>query len=92
MCTKSDIALAISVISMLQSAPMQLHMKRLKRLLRYLNGTLCMDITYRKYGIPWQCIRHQGVLRFRLGNGHDHKTIEIKSSGHAQRWSGKLDF
>ena len=46
MCTRPDIAFAVSVISRRQTAPTQLHMKQLKRLLRYLNGTRPMGITY----------------------------------------------
>jgi hypothetical protein len=46
MCTRSDIAFAISVISRRKTAPTQLHMKQLVRLLRYLNGTRPMGITY----------------------------------------------
>ena len=46
MCTRPDIAFAISVISRRHTAPTQLHMKQLKRLLRYLNGTRPMGITY----------------------------------------------
>ena len=47
MCTRPDIAFAISVISKRQTAQTQLHMKQhLKRVLRYLNGTRPMGITY----------------------------------------------
>jgi hypothetical protein len=46
MCTRLGIAFAISVISKRLTAPTQFHMKRLKRLLRYLNGTRPMGITY----------------------------------------------
>jgi hypothetical protein len=46
MCCKSDIAFPINVINGRQVAPTQLHMKQLKRLLRYLNGTRPMGITY----------------------------------------------
>jgi hypothetical protein len=47
MCTRPDIAFAISVISKRQTAQTQLHMKHhLKRVLRYLNGTRPMGITY----------------------------------------------
>jgi hypothetical protein len=46
MCTSPDIAFAISVINTRQTAPTQLHMKQLKRLLRYLNGTRLVGITY----------------------------------------------
>jgi hypothetical protein len=45
-CTRSDIAFAINVIIRRQTAPTQVHMKQLKRLLRYLNGTRPMGITY----------------------------------------------
>jgi hypothetical protein len=38
MCTRPDIAFALSVISMRQTPPTHLYMKKLKRLLRYLNG------------------------------------------------------
>jgi hypothetical protein len=46
MCTKSNIAFAVNVITMRQKTPMQLNMKQLKRLLRYLNGTMPLEITY----------------------------------------------
>jgi hypothetical protein len=46
MCTRHDIAFAISVISKRHIAPTQLHMKQLKRWLRYLNGTRPMGVTY----------------------------------------------
>jgi hypothetical protein len=46
MCTRPDIAFAVSVISKWQTAPTQMHMKQLKRLLRYLNVTTPMGITY----------------------------------------------
>jgi hypothetical protein len=46
MCTRHDIAFAIGVVSRRQTTPTQLHMKQLKRLLRYLNGTRPMGITY----------------------------------------------
>jgi hypothetical protein len=46
MCTRPYIAFAITVISRRQTAPTQLHMKQLKCLLRYLNGTRPMGITY----------------------------------------------
>jgi hypothetical protein len=46
MYTRPYIAFAINVINMRQTAPTQLHMKQLKRLLRYLNGTRPMGITY----------------------------------------------
>jgi hypothetical protein len=46
MCTRPGIAFAASVISRRQTAPTQLHMKQLKRLLRYLNGTRPVGITY----------------------------------------------
>jgi hypothetical protein len=46
MCTRPDIAFAINVISRRQTSPLQIHMKQLKRLLRYLNGTRASGITY----------------------------------------------
>jgi hypothetical protein len=46
MCTRLDLAFALNVISRRQIAPTQLHMKQLKRLHRYLNGTRPMGITY----------------------------------------------
>jgi hypothetical protein len=48
LCTKPNIAFAISAVSMPQIAPMQLHMKQLNRLRRYVNGTnpKPMGITY----------------------------------------------
>eukprot|EP00873_Tetraselmis_striata_P017930 jgi/Tetstr1/438194/TSEL_026794.t1 len=46
MCTRPDLALAISVLSMFQSAPQKIHLMQLKRVLRYLKGTLGMGITY----------------------------------------------
>jgi hypothetical protein len=46
MCTRPDIAFVISVINRCHTAPTQLHMKHLKRLLRYLNGMRPMGITY----------------------------------------------
>ena len=46
MCTIPYIAFAINVINMRHTAPTQLHRKQLKRLLRYLNGTRPMGITY----------------------------------------------
>jgi hypothetical protein len=46
MCTRHDILFATNVINRCQTAPTQLHMKQLKRLLRYLNGTRPMGITY----------------------------------------------
>jgi hypothetical protein len=49
MCTIHDIGFAISVISKRQSAPMHMHMKHLKRMLRYLNDTRSIGITY---GMP----------------------------------------
>jgi hypothetical protein len=39
MCTRHDIAFAINVINRRHAAPTQQHMKELKSLLRYLNGT-----------------------------------------------------
>jgi hypothetical protein len=45
-CTRPDIAFAISVIRMRHTAPTQLHTKQLKRLLRYRNGTRPMGITF----------------------------------------------
>jgi hypothetical protein len=45
-CTKPDIAFAINATSMRQTAPTELHIKQLKRMLRYLNGTRPMGITY----------------------------------------------
>jgi hypothetical protein len=45
-CTPPDIAFAIIVINMRQTVPTQLHLKQLKRILRYLNGTRSMGITY----------------------------------------------
>jgi hypothetical protein len=51
MCTTPDIAFAVSVIGIWQAAPTQVHMKQLKRLLRYLNGTKPMGITY---GRPYE--------------------------------------
>jgi hypothetical protein len=46
MCTRPGIPFAISIINRRQTAPTQLHMKQLKRLLRYLNGTRPTGITY----------------------------------------------
>jgi hypothetical protein len=46
MCTRHDIAFEINVINKRQTAPTQLHMKQLKRLLRYRNGTRPMGITF----------------------------------------------
>jgi hypothetical protein len=46
MCTRPDIALAVGVNSIRQISPTRFHLKQLKRLLRYLNGTRPMDITY----------------------------------------------
>jgi hypothetical protein len=46
MCTKPDIPCAINVIGMRQIASTQLYIKQLKRLLRYLNGTRPVGITY----------------------------------------------
>jgi hypothetical protein len=45
MCIIPYIAFAINVISKRQIAPTQLHMKYIKRMLRYLNGTRRMGIT-----------------------------------------------
>jgi hypothetical protein len=45
MYTRPGIAFAVIVINRRQTAPTQLHMKQLKRLLRYLNGTGPMGIT-----------------------------------------------
>jgi hypothetical protein len=46
MCTRHNIAFEINVISKRQTAPTQLHMTQLKRMLRYLNGTRPMGITF----------------------------------------------
>eukprot|EP00873_Tetraselmis_striata_P025534 jgi/Tetstr1/445798/TSEL_033444.t1 len=46
MCTRPDLAFAISVLSRFQSAPQKVHLMQLKRVLRYLKGTPCMGITY----------------------------------------------
>jgi hypothetical protein len=46
MFTRSNIAFAVNVITMRQTTPMQLNMKQLKRLLRYLNGTMPLEITF----------------------------------------------
>jgi hypothetical protein len=46
MCTRPCIAFATIVIIRRHKAPTQLHMKQLKRLLRYFNGTRPMGITY----------------------------------------------
>jgi hypothetical protein len=46
MRTRPDILFSVSVIVKQQTAPTQLHMKQLKRLLRYINGTRPMGITY----------------------------------------------
>jgi hypothetical protein len=46
MCTRPDIAFAISAINIRHATPTQLHMKQLKRLLCYLDGTRPMGITY----------------------------------------------
>jgi hypothetical protein len=46
MCTRHDISFAISVIIRRKTTMAQLHMKQLKRMLRYLNGTRSMGITY----------------------------------------------
>jgi hypothetical protein len=46
MCTRHDMSFAINVINRRQTTPTQLHMKMFKRLLRYLNGTRPMGITY----------------------------------------------
>jgi hypothetical protein len=51
MYTRFDIPFAINMISKRQTAPTQLHMKQLKRLLRYLNGTRSISIIY---GMPSQ--------------------------------------
>jgi hypothetical protein len=51
MCTIFDIPFAINMISKRQTAPTQLHMKQLKRLVRYLNGTRSISIIY---GMPSQ--------------------------------------
>jgi hypothetical protein len=46
LCNGLDIAFAIGVMSKRQTAPTEMHMKQLKRLLRYLNGTRPMGIIY----------------------------------------------
>jgi hypothetical protein len=46
MCTRPDIAFAVRVIRRRQTAPTQLYIKQLKRLLRNLYGTRPMGITY----------------------------------------------
>eukprot|EP00873_Tetraselmis_striata_P041458 jgi/Tetstr1/461722/TSEL_006812.t1 len=46
MCTRPDLAFAISVLSRFQSAPQKIHLMQLKRVLRYLKGTPGMGITY----------------------------------------------
>jgi hypothetical protein len=46
MCTRHDIGLAINVTSNTQNVPLQIHVKELKRLLHYLNGTRTSGITY----------------------------------------------
>jgi hypothetical protein len=51
MCTKLDIAFAINVINRRHNASTRQHMKQLKRLLRYMNGTRPMGIIY---GCPSQ--------------------------------------
>jgi hypothetical protein len=48
MCTRLDIAFAISVISRRQTTPTQSHIQQLKRLLHYLKGTRPMGITYER--------------------------------------------
>eukprot|EP00873_Tetraselmis_striata_P046153 jgi/Tetstr1/466417/TSEL_010945.t1 len=46
MCTRPDLAFAISVLNLFQSAPQKIHLMQLKRVLRYLKGTPGMGITY----------------------------------------------
>jgi hypothetical protein len=46
MCTTHDIAFTANVMSGRQTSPTQLHMKELKRLLRYFNGAIPMGIIY----------------------------------------------
>eukprot|EP00873_Tetraselmis_striata_P037639 jgi/Tetstr1/457903/TSEL_044421.t1 len=46
MCTRPDLAFAISVLSRFQSAPQKIHLMQLKRVLRYLKGTPGMGINY----------------------------------------------
>jgi hypothetical protein len=46
MCTRPDITFAVSVITIRQTTATQMHMKQLKQLLRYLNATRLMGITY----------------------------------------------
>eukprot|EP00873_Tetraselmis_striata_P028975 jgi/Tetstr1/449239/TSEL_036444.t1 len=65
MCTRPDLAFAISVLSRFQSAPQKIHLMQLKRVLRYLKGTPGMGITYGATepggGSP------RSLLRLRLG-------------------------
>eukprot|EP00873_Tetraselmis_striata_P002189 jgi/Tetstr1/422453/TSEL_013291.t1 len=65
MCTRPDLAFAISVLSRFQSAPQKIHLMQLKRILRYFKGTLGMGITYGATepggGSP------RSLLRLRLG-------------------------
>jgi hypothetical protein len=67
MCARHDIAFAVNVNSTCHTAPTQLHMKQLKPLLRYLNGTRPMRITY---GRPSQDNADdiKVFLRLRLGS------------------------
>jgi hypothetical protein len=46
MCTMPHTTFATNVIRGWQTAPTQMHMKQLKRLLRYLNGARSIGITY----------------------------------------------
>jgi hypothetical protein len=49
MCTIPNLVFAIIAISMRKTTPTHMHMKQLKRLLRYLNDARSMSITY---GMP----------------------------------------
>jgi hypothetical protein len=80
-CTRPNIACAINVINMRQTAPT--HMKQLKRLLRYLNGTRPMCITYGRPSRDNAGDINQGALILTLGGWHDHHTITIWVGGHA---------
>lgn len=50
LCTRPDIAFAVTTLSQFASNPSELHRKALQRVLRYLRGTIYQGITYRGEG------------------------------------------
>ena len=45
--TRPDISFAVSIVSRFMSNPKEIHWKEVKRILRYLHGTIGYDLIYR---------------------------------------------